>query len=530
MPVSPTYPGIYIEELHSSAHTITAAPTSIAVFIGYTHPFKTKPENWGRAIELFGFTDYERDFGGLYNSGQLHSELAYAVYNFFLNGGAHAYVVGLPSGYYDSDGNRLADVTPASATSIDGIVFTALEPTDQIPITVKVSNIQASKSGAGAPLDMADITILYGARAETYRKLTLNSEDARLRPYFFETVINTRSALVRVSKEGDAYPTEFKPVAERLPPKEPLTLATTPPDKFASTFSPADFMEVFAQDSSLDKLSIFNLLAAPGVTDAGVLSEALAFCEHKHAFLIMDAPAEQSANQDGGAWIGDYMENLGPKSPNGALYFPYLKSPDPVTGRTLQLPPCGFVAGILARTDNDRGVWKAPAGLETTILNTTGVVESGLMNDMRQGTLNPLGVNCLRTLPNLGTIVFGARTLVADNPAFEEYRYVPVRRMALFLEQTLLRNLMWVVFEPNDEPLWVAIRTSIEGFMLSLFQQGAFQGQTPSQAFQVKCDSSTTTQTDIDNGIVNIVVAFRPLKPAEFVVIQIAQLAGQAQA
>ena len=536
MPVSPTtYPGIYIEELHSSAHTITAAPTSVAVFIGYTHPFKTKPQNWGRAIELFSFTDYERDFGGLYTSGQLHSETPYAVYNFFLNGGAHAYVIGLPSGYYDGGGNRISDVTPASCASIDGIVFTALEPTDQIPITIKVSNIQASKPDAEAPLDMADITILYGARAETYRKVTLN-DDPRMKSSFLANVINSRSALVKVSAgENEKYPKEFKPAAppppDAPPPSiAPLILKVPPPQNFASTFSPDNFVDVFAQDSSLDKLAIFNLLALPGVTDAGVLSEALAFCERKHTFLIMDAPAEQNAGQDADAWIGDYMESLGPKSPNGALYFPYLKSPDPITGRTLELPPSGFVAGILARTDNDRGVWKAPAGLETTILNTTGVVESGVMNDMRQGTLNPLGVNCLRTLPNVGTVVFGARTLVADNPAFEKDRYVPVRRMALFLEQTLLRNLIWVVFEPNDEPLWVAIRTSIEGFMLSLFQQGAFQGQTPSQAFQVKCDSSTTTQTDIDNGIVNIVVAFSPLKPAEFVVIKIAQIAGQAQA
>ena len=151
------------------------------------------------------------------------------------------------------------------------------------------------------------------------------------------------------------------------------------------------------------------------------------------------------------------------------------------------------------------------------------------MNDARQGTLNPLGVNCLRTFPGIGTVVFGARTSVTANTAFQQWRYVPVRRMALFIEQTLYNNLGWVIFEPNDDPLWVAIRTSIENFMLSLFNQGAFQGATPSKAFQVKCDSSTTTQADIDNGIVNIIVAFAPLKPAEFVVIKIAQLAGQTQ-
>jgi phage tail sheath protein FI len=157
------------------------------------------------------------------------------------------------------------------------------------------------------------------------------------------------------------------------------------------------------------------------------------------------------------------------------------------------------------------------------------VVDTGRMTDNRQGTLNPKGVNCLRDFTGVGTVVFGARTLVTQNPAFLQWRYVPVRRMALFLEQTLLANLTWVVFEPNDDPLWVAIRTSIESFMLSLFHQGAFQGSSPSQAFQVLCDSSTTTQQDIDSGVVNIIVAFAPLKPAEFVVIKIAQLAGQTQ-
>jgi hypothetical protein len=195
----------------------------------------------------------------------------------------------------------------------------------------------------------------------------------------------------------------------------------------------------------------------------------------------------------------------------------------------IELPPSGFVAGMFATTDNNRGVWKAPAGLQTTLLNTIGVVDTGRMTDSRQGTLNPLGVNCLRDFRGIPTVIFGARTLAAQNVALEQWWYVPVRRMALFLEQTLRNNLTWVIFEPNDDPLWVAIRTSIESFMLSLFHQGAFQGNTPSAAFLVLCDATTTTQQDIDNGVVNIVVGFAPLKPAEFVIIKIAQLAGQTQ-
>jgi hypothetical protein len=309
-------------------------------------------------------------------------------------------------------------------------------------------------------------------------------------------------------------------------------------------FNPADFLKVFQEDSSLDKVQVFNLLLTPGVVNNAVLSEALAFCERKLAFFIMDPPQIDVADPPTN-WVGDFLGNtagdtagnVAPQSSNGALYFPYLLSSNPVTGlptdvtgkNLFTLPPSGYVAGIFAATDTSRGVWKAPAGLATTLLDTTGVVAGGLMTDSRQGVLNNIGVNCLRSFPGAGTVVFGARTLVSANPAFQQWKYVPVRRMALFLEQTLKINLTWVIFEPNDDPLWVAIRTTIESFMLSLFNQGAFAGTTPSDSFQVKCDSTTTTPDDQANGIVNIIVAFAPLRPAEFVIVKIAQLAGQAQ-
>ena len=321
-------------------------------------------------------------------------------------------------------------------------------------------------------------------------------------------------------------------------------------------FSQNDFSSVFAQDSALDKLyAVFNLLVIPGVTDnfaGSVLPPAIAFCERKRAFLIMDPPLDNSAdgsvpfypNQPAiliedtmtGATSSETDETI-PQSTNAALYFPYLTTNDPLTGLAVnpltnlpyEIPPSGTVAGIFADTDLARGVWKAPAGLATTLSNINDVVTRGQMNDQRQGVLNPLGVNCIRNFPGVGPVVWGARTSIVQNLAYQQWEYVPVRRMALFLEQTLYANLGWVVFEPNDPALWTSIVNSIEAFMLGLYRQGAFQGSTPSQAFQVKCDSSTTTQQDIDNGIVNILVAFAPLKPAEFVVIEIAQLAGQAR-
>lgn len=509
MPVTPTFPGLYIEELASNARTITAAPTSITVFIGYTHPFKTK--NFGKAVQIFSFTEYEREFGGLYASGIVDTAVANGVNQFYLNGGSVAYVVGLEPRARDVGGANLGAIPKATAT-VGGIVFTAIEPTDLIGMTVTVDNLQLGST-------VADVTIAYGTRAETYRSVDLNSASAN----FLEKRINGNSSLVTVAPGGGGYGATFT-AANRTP------LTFTLPAGFATSFSAADFTAVFGQDTSLDKVQIFNLLVLPAVADNAVWSAALSFCERKHAFAILDPPRQAAADDSFAPLpkVADAIATL-PKSTNGALYFPYLKVPDPVTGATIELAPSGQVAGIYARTDVNRGVWKAPAGLEALVNNTLGVVDRGVMTDLRQGTLNPIGVNCLRTFPGIGTVVFGARTQITENPAFQQWRYVPVRRTALFLEQTLLANLGWVVFEPNDEPLWVSIRTSIENFMLSLFNQGAFQGNTPSKAFKVICDSTTTTQQDIDNGIVNIVVAFAPLKPAEFVIIKIAQLAGQTQ-
>jgi hypothetical protein len=190
--------------------------------------------------------------------------------------------------------------------------------------------------------------------------------------------------------------------------------------------------------------------------------------------------------------------------------------------------PCGAVAGVIARTDAQRGVWKAPAGLDATLV---GVPELAVnLTDAENGELNPLGVNCLRSLPPAGRVVWGARTRVGDDRLSSQWKYLPVRRLALFIEESLYRGTQWVVFEPNDEPLWAQIRLNIGAFMHGLFRQGAFQGNKPADAYLVKCDRETTTQDDINRGVVNILVGFAPLKPAEFVIIKLQQLAGQVQA
>ena len=526
MPVTTSYPGLYFEELPSSARSIVAAPTSIAVFVGYTHPFKTRA--FDVPVRIFSFSDYEREFGGIYISGEIDASVAHAVSQFFFNGGSDAYVVGLQPKYRSKTGKSetIIGATDTLRTEGGGIKFTALEPTDlpSTEMTVTFSNILEKK-------DTADFTITYGNRVETFRGLSLRSSKE------LEETINKESTLVRVMADiaSGGYGKAFISQNEKSP--NPLKLVEKSQSNLIGTFDAEDFTDVFKVDQPLDKIDVFNLLLVPGVSDHGVLSAALAFAERRQAFVIMDPP--RNAVADGSAVSAAsnertmkdmFDDGVVAKGQNGAIYFPYLKSSHPLNGEPMELAPSGFVAGVYARTDLRRGVWKAPAGIEATVHNSTGVVESGRMTDKRQGVLNLAGVNCLRSFPGIGTVVFGARTTVSANPAFQQNKYVSVRRMTLFIEQSLRRNLKWIVFEPNDEPLWLAIRTTIEDFCLSLFNQGALQGEKPGEAFQVQCDRTTTTQADIDNGTVNIVVSFAPLKPAEFVIIKIAHLAGQSRA
>jgi phage tail sheath protein FI len=218
-----------------------------------------------------------------------------------------------------------------------------------------------------------------------------------------------------------------------------------------------------------------------------------------------------------------------PAARNAALYFPCVRQIDPLRDNGLEIfVPSGIIAGIMARTDTARGVWKAPAGLDAALAGVQGLQVN--LNDPQNGQLNQLGINCLRSFPVNGRVVWGARTLRGADQLADEYKYIPVRRLALFIEESLFRGTQWVVFEPNDEPLWAQIRLNVGAFMQNLFRQGAFQGRSPREAYLVKCDAETTTQNDINLGVVNILIGFAPLKPAEFVVIRIQQLAGQVQA
>jgi phage tail sheath protein FI len=267
---------------------------------------------------------------------------------------------------------------------------------------------------------------------------------------------------------------------------------------------------------ALDTVDIFNLLLIPGVTNPEALFAAADYCRQRRAFLILDAPKSAQAP----AQIAQAVQNATlPKTGYGAVYFPWMNIPDPLNNRKVRgTPPSGAVAGVYARTDNSRGVWKAPAGTAADLLGVSGL--SYNVTDSESQAVSALGINCLRTFPT-GTLVWGARTLEGADQAASEWKYIPVRRVALFIEESLYRGTHWAAFEPNAEPLWAQIRLNVGAFLQKLFLQGAFQGNTPRNAYFVKCDATTTTQNDIDAGMVNVVIGFAPLKPAEFIVLTI---------
>jgi len=273
-------------------------------------------------------------------------------------------------------------------------------------------------------------------------------------------------------------------------------------------------------------VDLFNLLLLPrsnGQSNANrhlLWGPASSFCERKRAFLLVDP--DDNWDDITAAELGVNNIRTGVATRNAACYWPPLD-----VGGGTYVDPCGAIAGMMARTDGNRGVWKAPAGLEATIRGVTGVKHQ--MTDPENGVINPKALNAIRLFP-AGVVSWGARTLVGYNGSGNiDDKYIPVRRTMLFIEESLYRGLRFAVFEPNDEPLWSQIRLAAGSFMNGLFRQGAFAGAKSTDAYFVQCDSSTTTANDINLGTVNVIVGFAPLKPAEFVVLTVTQIAGQVQ-
>lgn len=293
--------------------------------------------------------------------------------------------------------------------------------------------------------------------------------------------------------------------------------------------------DIIASLPRLDHAGLLNVLCIPPLKRHGgdigkqAWDAAIAYARSRRAFVIVD-PAERWANADDILNATSGLTSVVTPSDNAAIYFPRILARDPLnSGQLASFAAGGAVAGIFARTDATAGVWKAPAGTEAVMrgvsgLSFSGSARPGRLSDVDSERLNRVGINSLRSFPASGTVVWGARTLKGTDASASDWKYVPVRRLAFYIEESVVRGIAWATFEPNNEALWAQLRESVNDFMQTLFRQRAFQGATPGQAYFVKCDSTTTTPRDMENGIVNIVIGFAPIKPAEFVLLTIQQI------
>lgn len=570
-----SYPGVYIEEISSGVRPITGVATSITAFIGRA---LRGPTN--EAVTINNFGDFERVFGGLW----VESQLSFAVNDFFQNGGSQAIVVRLYRAAAAPDGGGQA---PSAHVEIDVGALTleaASEGTwgSTLRVEVDKGGSDTTREAAAASLgpgltkdDLFNLTVREvtpGGSSEKFLNLTVKESARRI-----DRVLKTESRLLRWRKADDDtdLPLPTSVSAEKDPlskleqalkdARDALSAAqisggdhsaqktavenarnalSDAEDEAsgkvsdgqqlnAQTFLPANGQVNKEGLYALEQVDLFNLLCIPPYTGAAgvddiVISAATAYCERRRAFHLIDPPPSWKSKTVARDAFRDPSNGFpSVRSKNAAIFFPRILQPNLLRENRLEaFAPSGAIAGVFARTDTQRGVWKAPAGLDATLRAPALEVN---LTDEENGELNVLGLNCLRAFPVGGRVVWGARTLRGADQLADEWKYIPIRRTALFIEESLYRGTQWVVFEPNDEPLWAQIRLNVGAFMNRLFRQGAFQGQVAEDAYFVRCDEETTTQNDIDLGIVNILVGFAPLKPAEFVVIKLQQIAGEIQ-
>ena len=513
MPDPVKFPGVYVQEIPSGVRVIDGVDTSITAFIGRALRGPTEGDELrvGEKVEIFSWGDYERRFGGLWTE----SAMSYAVRDFFSNGGRRAVIIRV----FHADGlshalirvgtvNLVAATPGAWGNQLMVEIDHETSPGDP-EMDGMFFNLTVTDAGTGSSERFTDVTLVEN------------------HPRSLDRVLEGLSDLVRVEvgSMGGARPDVTT---------EPLVV-----ESLASDGAALDESDLLGQADAktglyaLNKVDLVNLVCVPpylagGEVDLAVLATAAQICIDRRAFLIVDAPVSWTTVDAATRGVGSIIEALGENGRNAALYFPWLCQPDPLRGGEIGVfPPCGAVAGVFARTDEVRGVWKAPAGGEAVLAGVESL--SVPMDDGENGVLNPLGVNCLRVLPRTGPLVWGSRTLRGvDALGDPTWRYVPVRRLALYIEESVVRATPWAVFEPNDERLWERLRLSIETFLRGLFRQGAFAGSTATQAYFVRCDATTTLPADVAKGLVNVQVGFAPMKPVEFVVLGFRIVAGKA--
>jgi phage tail sheath protein FI len=446
--------------------------------------------------------------------------MARAVQLFFLNGGTQCYVMRtavITGGVSATNPASFASLTLSDTAAANTLKITAkYQGTLGNSIRAVVTNSVAGPSGK---FDLELYRDVAGVKtdSQTWTGLsmdpTLSATNARYAPDYVVYKWAVLSPIPAIA------PFNLKPPAN-------LAVTNLGGGKNGNAVTAAEYDTAYLiVDKEVD---LFNLMILPknagatAVVQSALWSKASIFCQGRRAFLLMDPQATWTTPQL--AVTGMPGLRAGLVKDYSAIFYPNLTLNE--NGSNVQIGPSGAIAGLMARIDGTRGVWKAPAGTEADIRGISGLEYR--FSDGDNGFLNPRGVNTIRIFPN-GIVNWGARTMDGDDDFASEYKYIPIRRTALFIEESLYRGLKWVVFEPNDEPLWAQIRLNVGAFMHNLFRQGAFQGTKKQDAYFVKCDSETTTQNDINLGIVNIWVGFAPLKPAEFVILYLQQMTGQIQ-
>lgn len=528
MSLQTTYPGVYVEEIPSGVRTITGVATSITAFIGRT---LSGPTNEPITINNFG--DFERKFGGLW----VNSTMSYAVRDFYQNGGSQAIIVRI------SNGATSAQIQ--LATELDSppgplVLFASSEGIWGNNLGVEINYNTGDPTASSSPPVTPDpnlfnlVVYLNGVKIEDHQKVTMDPLETRYLP----RVLATSSGLLTIPEDSPGSGTWSIPAGRPVETTTGTPQGVTTNGNDGTTLTANEYLGSESDQTgiyALKQTDLFNLLCIPpperrSNTDPSVYQAALTLCVTNRAMLIVDPFFEWGASvsnavQNAISGLGDFGLS-GTDARNAVLYYPRVIKADPLRENQFDVfVPCGIMSGVMSKTDTNRGVWKSPAGIDAGLNGIQGLQAN--FTDAENGQLNPLGINVLRSFPVTGRVAWGARTMRGADVLADEYKYLSVRRTALFISESLYRGTQWVVFEPNDEPLWAQIRLNVGAFMHNLFRQGAFQGTTPKQAYLVKCDSETTTQNDINLGVVNILVGFAPLKPAEFVIIKLQQLAGQ---
>jgi len=513
--------GVYVEEVSSGVRTITGVATSVTAFIGRA---LRGPTDRPRLVQ--SFAEFQRVYGGLWRE----SQMGFAVRQYFLNGGRDALICRVHNG---------ADAATLTLPAGFDLVA-ASEGEWGERLRARVDHETRELEAGEAEGSLFNLSVKDTATGTVERFLNVSTDPDHRR--FVPNVLREESNLVRMA----ADPPAARPAASGAPPAgaDPLeddasSTAFQADGSDGNPLSDADISDPGLESQRLglwmlEHADLFNLLVIPPLRadqDVGKATwdTAAEYVKRRRAMLIVDPPAAWDEVADLAPAAVDAVISQGEAMTNAALYFPRIRAADPLReNRLATFAPGGAIAGIHARTDSARGVWKAPAGIEASLVGVAALTVH--LTDGENGQLNPRGINVLRSFPQFGRVVWGARTLRGADALASEWKYVPVRRTALYIEESLYRATQWVVFEPNDEPLWSQIRLNVGAFMQNLFRQGAFQGRSPAQAYFVKCDGETTTQNDINQGIVNVHVGFAPLRPAEFVVLRIQQMAGQVEA